>query len=305
MSQSIGRMLVLGGLGTSILAGAIWGIKNFRNENSSGMQSESEQSETKIATDESSALSSDSSAVNSSSASGKIQIGNSGNSTSPQESTREKLENGQLNTETSFSRAQFFKPIDWGESNQSLSEKEKQGITFKPACRSHPRAVTNSPQPADWAESFTHTDSLSRWPSPSAHVVDWNQFWQVGDKGIQVSIRWNFELPPKYTVVGYSFALNNPDGYGAAIFPERPEMSWDEAKSMVVEWEKKTLERGGKLATRSMSVAEKPFNPAEVSTDEIERAEYSNSRIRAAQTGKMICHNSNPNLEELSCSCGF
>jgi hypothetical protein len=112
-------------------------------------------------------------------------------------------------------------------------------------------------------------------------------------------------MPPRYAVVGYSFPLQNPDGYGTSIFPDNPEMSWEEAKAFVSAWEKKTLAEGGLPATRSMSLADRPFNPADVSTEEVERAEFSNSRIRAAQTGKMICNSASPALTELSCSCSF
>lgn len=219
--------------------------------------------------------------------------------------TRQKIENGQLTDETVFSRANFFKPVNWGTDHQALGALEAQRLSFKPSCAKHPRAQASADHPAGWAEPFTHTDSLSRWPSSSAHVIDWNQFWKVGEKGIQISIRWNFELPARYAVVGYSFPLQNPDGYGTSIFPENPEFSWEDAKAFVTAWEKKTLAEGGLPATRSMSLADRPFNPAEVSTEEVERAEFSNSRIRAAQTGKMICNSPSPALTELSCSCTF
>lgn len=228
-----------------------------------------------------------------------------GNSESENDETRQKIENGQLTEETAFSRANFFKPVNWGSEQQALSGLEPQRLSFKPSCAKHPRAQGSADHPAGWAEPFTHTDSLSRWPSSTAHVIDWNQFWKVGDKGIQISIRWNFELPARYAVVGYSFPLQNPDGYGTSIFPDNPEFSWEDAKAYVIAWEKKTLAEGGLPATRSMSLADRPFNPAEVSTEEIERAEFSNSRIRAAQTGKMICNSPSPALTELSCSCSF
>ena len=82
-------------------------------------------------------------------------------------------------------------------------------------------------------------------------------------------------------------------------------MTWDDAKKFVADWEKKTLEQGGKAGTRTMSVAEKPFNPAEVSTEEVERAEYSNSRVRAVQSGKMICNAQAQEPINLNCSCWF
>ena len=119
--------------------------------------------------------------------------------------THNKLENGMMDGETTFTRGVFFKPLDWGPQLNALSEKEKQTLAFKPTCKSHPRLSETSSHPADWAESFTKIDSLSRWPASTAHVIDWNQFWQLGDKGLQVSIRWNFELPPRYNGVGYSF----------------------------------------------------------------------------------------------------
>ncbi|NBW82199.1 hypothetical protein EBR21_10650 [bacterium] len=221
------------------------------------------------------------------------------------ESTRNRVENGQLDNEVNFTRAVFFTPVEWGPQNLGLQQKEKQSLLFKPACKTHKRATPASSHPTDWAEPFTHSDGQSRWPSSTSHVVDWNQYWTLRDKGIQISIRWNFEMPPKYSVLGYSFALSNPDGYGTALWPEKPEMSWEEAKNFILDWEKKTLDAGGKPGTRTMSLAEKPFNPGEVSTEEIERAEYSNGRVRAAQSGKMLC-NSKPNSpEELSCSCWF
>ncbi|MFZ9520708.1 MAG: hypothetical protein ACO3A4_09540 [Silvanigrellaceae bacterium] len=221
------------------------------------------------------------------------------------ENTRAQVENGQIDNESNFTRSVFFTPVDWGPQNLALSQKEKQSITLKPTCKTHKRATASNTHPADWAQAFTHTDEQSRWPSSAAHVVDWNQYWKVGDKGIQVSIRWNFELPPKYSVLAYSFALSNPDGFGTSLWPEKPEMSWEEAKNFVLDWEKKTLDAGGKPGTRTMSLAEKPFNPGEVSTEEIERAEYSNGRIRAAQSGKMLCNSKPQTPEELSCSCWF
>lgn len=224
---------------------------------------------------------------------------------SENDATHQKLENSQLGGESDFTRAPYFTPVDWGTGQTALAQREGQTLQFKPACKTHPRAGESSLHPAQWAESFTQTDSLSRWPLSATHVIDWNQFWQVGDRGIQVSIRWNFEMPPRYNVVGYSFALTNPDGYGTSLWPDKPEMSWDEAKAFVVEWEKKTLEAGGKLASRTMSVAEKPFNPADVSTEEVERAEYHNSRVRAVQTGKMICNSTPTQQDLLSCSCWF
>jgi hypothetical protein len=207
--------------------------------------------------------------------------------------------------ESLFTRADYFKPLNWGPEIKSLAEKENQKLNFKPACNSHSRSGNPDLHPADWAGDFTKTDSLSRWPATSTHVIDWNQFWQLADKGIQVSIRWNFELPARYNVVGYSFALSNPDGIGTAVWQEMPEMTWDEAKEFVQKWEKKTLTEGGKAGTRTMSVTEKPFNAADVSTEEIERAEYSNSRVRAAQSGKMHCASPAQSPAELNCSCGF
>jgi hypothetical protein len=221
------------------------------------------------------------------------------------ENTRTLVENSQLDNEINFTRAVFFTPVEWGPQHQGLQQKEKQSLLFKPACKNHKRASAANTHPTDWAEPFSHSDGQSRWPSATSHVVDWNQYWKLGDKGIQISIRWNFELPPKYSVLGYTFALSNPDGYGTAIWPEKPEMSWEEAKNFVLDWEKKTLDAGGKPGTRTMSLAEKPFNPGEVSTEEIERAEYSNGRVRAAQTGKMLCNSQPKTPEELSCSCWF
>lgn len=235
---------------------------------------------------------------------GSVQ-NSSSNSDNESDETRQKIENGQLNDETAFSRASFFNPVNWGSEHQALSGLEAQRLSFKPSCAKHPRAQGSADHPAGWAEPFTHTDSLSRWPASAAHVIDWNQFWKVGDKGIQISIRWNFEIPARYAVVGYSFPLQYPDGYGTSIFPDNPEMSWEDAKAFVSAWEKKTLAEGGLPATRSMSLADRAFNPADVSTEEVERAEFSNSRVRAAQTGKMICNTPSPALTELSCSCTF
>lgn len=302
MAQPPNRTRIAGGLMIVALVGA--GVWYFQSRSADKFTPDGSSS------GQNSSASGESSNSNSAQSNGASTSNATGRATGSSESLQgnnlgDQIENGRLPDEAAFTRAQFFKPVNWGPQNTALAEKEKQTIKFKPACRAHPRATQDSVHPADWAESFTHTDPLSRWPAPSTHVVDWNQFWQLGDKGLQVSIRWNFESPPRYTVVGYSFALNNPDGYGTSLWPEKPEMTWDDAKAFVTEWEKKTLENGGKLATRSMSVAEKPFNPAEVSTEEIERAEYSNSRIRAVQSGKMVCNNPAQNSEELSCSCWF
>jgi hypothetical protein len=207
--------------------------------------------------------------------------------------------------ETVFTRGDYFKPVQWGPDLKAVDEKENQKLSFKPACKAHPRTAVKVRHPSDWAGDFTKSEAQFRWPAASAHVIDWNQYWQVADKGIQISIRWNFDLPARYTVVGYSFALAKPDGYGTPLWQEMSEMSWDEAKDFVTKWEQKTLAEGGKAGTRTMSLAEKPFNPAEVSTEEIERAEYSNARVRSAQSGKMHCSSPALSPAELNCGCWF
>jgi hypothetical protein len=217
-----------------------------------------------------------------------------------------RVENGEAAGSGEFTRASFFKPVDWGADQNALGGKEAQTLTFAPSCKNHPRnTTTTATHPAQWAEAFTGTDSQQRWPAANTHVVDWNQFWTLADAGYQISIRWNFENPPRYSVVGYSFQINKPDGYGAAVFPEKMNLSWDEAKTFVQEWEKAMLEKGGRLGTRTMTLAEKVFNPADVSPEDIERAEYSNSQIRGAQTGKMSCNTSHTDLSQLKCSCWF
>jgi len=220
-------------------------------------------------------------------------------------SVQSKIEDGQLTPETAFSRAAFFKPVDWGIQFDVLQQKEKQEITFKPSCKSHKRTMDGGIHPAEWADAMTRADAQSRWPNSGTHVIDWNQNWQVGDQGIQISIRWNFEMPPRYSVHGYSFPLTDPDGYGTPLWPEKAEMSWSDARTFVIDWEKTTIDKGGKPGTRTMSLAEKPFDPSKTSTQDIERAEYANGRVRAAQTGKMICNSSPQKPEELSCSCTF
>jgi hypothetical protein len=216
----------------------------------------------------------------------------------------EKIEQGEAPGSGEFTRAEFFKSQDWGPDLSALATAEPQNLKFNPACKNHPR---NNPNlaPAEWAEAFTLTQAQQRWPAANTHVIDWNQFWQVKEVGYQVSIRWNFETPPLYSVVGYSFALNRPDGYGAPAFPEKMQVTWDEAKSFVQSWEKKIIAEGGKPGTRTMSLAEKPFRPAEVSPQDIERAEYANGRVRAAQTGKMSCNTLFNDLSTLNCSCWF
>jgi hypothetical protein len=216
----------------------------------------------------------------------------------------EKIEQGEAPGSGEFSRAEFFKPQDWGADLSTLAALEPQTLKFNPACKNHPRNNPNL-SPAEWAEGFTLTQAQQRWPSASTHVIDWNQFWQVKDVGYQVSIRWNFESPPLYSVVGYSFALNRPDGYGAPAFAEKMQVTWEEAKTFVQSWEKKILAEGGKPGTRTMSLAEKAFRPAEVSPQDVERAEYANGRVRAAQTGKMSCNTLFNDLSTLSCSCWF
>jgi hypothetical protein len=218
--------------------------------------------------------------------------------------TGERIERGEAPGSGEFTRAEFFKTVDWGANLNAIPTKEPQNIKFSAACKGHPRNLAAA-SPADWAEAFSQSDALQRWPSASSHVIDWNQFWQLNETGYQVSIRWNFENPPRYSVVGYSFALNKPDGFGAPAFPEKMELTWDDAKSYVQIWEKKILGDGGKAGTRTMSLAEKVFNPAEVSPEDIERAEYTNSRVRAAQTGKMSCNTLSTDLGTLSCSCWF
>ena len=209
-----------------------------------------------------------------------------------------------MNAENNFSRAEFFKPVDWGSNLQTLASKEPQVLKFNAACNNHPRHAPQA-QPADWAEAFTHSDAMQRWPAPATHVIDWNQFWKTKDKGLQISIRWNFELPARYSVLGYSFAADKPDGYGAPLFPEKSDLTWDDAKAFVLELEKKIVADGGTPTTRTMSVAEKAFNPGEVSPDEIQRAEFTNSRVRGAQTGKMSCNANSAELTTLSCACWF
>lgn len=218
--------------------------------------------------------------------------------------TAERVEQGEAPGSGEFTRAEFFKTVDWGTNLNAISSAESQSIKFSAACKSHPRNLTAT-SPADWALAFSQSDALQRWPYASSHVIDWNQFWQLNETGYQVSIRWNFENPPRYSVVGYSFALNKPDGFGAPAFPEKMELTWDDAKSYVQNWEKKILSDGGKAGTRTMSLAEKVFNPAEVSPEDIERAEYANSRVRAAQTGKMSCNTPSSDLGTLNCSCWF
>lgn len=218
--------------------------------------------------------------------------------------TAERVEQGEAPGSGEFSRADFFQPVDWGTDFQTMPTKEPQSLKFNAACKNHPRNLP-SIAPAEWAENFTFSQSTQRWPAQQTHVIDWNQFWQLKDLGYQVSIRWNFENPPLYSVVGYSFALNKPDGYGAQAFPEKLNVTWEEAKTYVLNWEKKILNEGGRAGTRTMSLAAKPFNPADVSPEEIERAEYSNSKIRAAQTGKMSCNTLTTDLSQLNCSCWF
>lgn len=218
--------------------------------------------------------------------------------------TARQIEQGEAPGSGEFTRAEFFKPVDWGADLNAMPNKEPQTLNFKPACKNHPRLASGI-APSDWAENFTSSESQQRWPSSRSHVIDWNQFWQLKDTGYQISIRWNFENPPRYSVVGYSFVMNKPDGYGAPAFPERMNQTWEEAKSFVEDWEKKLLNEGGKPGTRTMSVAGKAFNPAEVSPEEIDRAEYANSRIRGAQTGKMSCNTLTTDLSSLNCTCWF
>ncbi|MBM3381854.1 MAG: hypothetical protein FJY29_05375 [Betaproteobacteria bacterium] len=215
-----------------------------------------------------------------------------------------RIEQGDAPGSGEFSRADFFKPQDWGADLSALAAAEPQNLKFNAACKNHPRNNPNL-SPTEWAEGFTLTQAQQRWPAANTHVIDWNQFWQVKDVGYQVSIRWNFETPPLYSVVGHSFAINSPDGYGAPAFPEKMQITWDEAKNFVQTWEKKILAEGGKPGTRTMSLAEKPFRPAEVSPQDIERAEYANGRVRAAQTGKMSCNTLFNDLSTLTCSCWF
>lgn len=215
------------------------------------------------------------------------------------------LDKNNQTADTLFTRGEYFKSVNWGTDLKGLPEKENQKLNFRPTCKSHKRADSSDSHPADWAEQLTKTDSVARWPAAATHVIDWNQFWQLGDKGLQISIRWNFESPARYNVVGYSFALSNPDGFGTALWQDMPEMSWDEAKDFVIKWEQKTLAEGGKAGTRTMSVAEKLFNPAEVSTEDIERAEYKNSRVRSAQSGKMHCSSPAQASADLNCNCWF
>lgn len=231
--------------------------------------------------------------------------GGSGSADATLGGTAGQVENGEAPGSSEFTRAEFFKPVDWGTDLSSLSGKEPQTLSFAPACKTHPRHSAMTSHPAQWAEAFTGTDSQQRWPSAATHVIDWNQFWTLNESGYQISIRWNFENPPRYSVVGYSFQSNKPDGYGAAVFPEKMNLGWDEAKQFVLDWEKGMLDKGGRLGTRTMTLAEKIFNPADVSPEDIERAEYSNSQVRGAQTGKMSCNTSHTNLSQLKCTCWF
>jgi hypothetical protein len=97
--------------------------------------------------------------------------------------------------------------------------------------------------------------------------------------------------------------MSSPDGYGAEALPEKNQVTWAEAKQYVQAWENEMLTQGGVAGTRTMSLSSNPFNPAEVSPEDIERAEYMNTRMRGAQTGRMSCNTLYNNQTALSCRC--
>lgn len=215
---------------------------------------------------------------------------------------QQQVENGEAPGTSEFTRAGFFEPFDWGTNLGSAATLQPQQLSFSSSCESHPR-FNPSLRPDQWAGQFTQTDSTQRWPGEGIHVIDWNQFWKLGESGVQVSIRWNFESPPLYRVVGYSFSMANPDGYGADALPEKNRLSWGEAKKYVQAFESELLAQGGIAGTRTMTLSSNVFNPAEVSPEDIERAEYTNTRVRGAQTGRMSCNTLYNDLSSLSCRC--
>lgn len=214
----------------------------------------------------------------------------------------ELVENGEPPGSSEFTRARFFEPFDWGANLSSAAAVEDQLLNFGTACQSHPRFSKTLP-PDQWAEQFTQADAAQRWPSGTAHVIDWNQFWTLGETGFQVSVRWNFENPPLYRVVGYSFSTQSPDGYGAEAFPEKNQIPWDEAKAYVQAWESDLRSQGATPGTRTMSLSSSVFNPSEVAPEDIERAEYTNTRVRGAQSGRMSCNTLYNDTSTLSCRC--
>lgn len=212
------------------------------------------------------------------------------------------IENGEAPGTSESTRAGFFEPFDWGASLSAASSLQQQQLNFSESCQSHAR-FNPALQPEQWARQFTQADSTQRWPSGASHVIDWNQFWKLGETGFQISIRWNFELPPLYRVVGYSFSMTSPDGYGAEALPEKNKLTWPEARQYVQEWENTMLSQGGRAGTRTMSLSSSPFNPADVAPEDIERAEYMNTRVRGAQTGRMSCNTLYDKADTLSCRC--
>lgn len=224
------------------------------------------------------------------------------NRKSSENPVQQSIENGEAPGTSEYTRAAFFEPFDWGSNLFTASQLEPQQLNFSESCQTHNR-FDPALRPDQWARQFTQADSTQRWPSGNAHVIDWNQFWKLRESGFQVSIRWNFETPPLYRVVGYSFSMASLDGYGAEALPEKNQVTWTEAKQYVETWETEMIAQGGVAGTRTMSLSSTPFNPAEVSPEDIERAEYMNTRMRGAQTGRMSCNTLYNNPSALSCRC--
>ena len=224
------------------------------------------------------------------------------NTDSSENTLQQTIENGEAPGTSEFTRASFFEPFDWGANLSATASPQPQQLNFSESCKTHNR-FNPELRPEQWANQFTQTDALQRWPSGNAHVIDWNQFWKLGETGFQISIRWNFEVPALYRVVVYSFSMNSPDGYGAEALPEKNQVTWAFAKQYVQAWENEMLTQGGVAGTRTMTLSAQPFNPADVSPEDIERAEYLNTRIRCAQTGRMSCNTLYNNSEMLSCRC--